>query len=98
MYLKQLHIANNGPLREAKLDFPFTAEGNPKPIIIVGGNGRGKTNLLYIITDSLFQAAETRYQDVFPGMSPLAIPVSASRFRDRFRWNARWIRDSAVRA
>lgn len=69
MYLKRLYIENNGPLRQVSLELPFAANGDPKPIIMVGGNGSGKTNLLSIITDALFEAAAVHFRNVVPDKS-----------------------------
>lgn len=66
MYLKRLHIENNGPLRQLDIKLPFTVNGAPKPVILVGGNGSGKTNLLSIVADALFEAAATHYHDLTP--------------------------------
>jgi len=71
MYLKQLHIENNGPLRDVRLRLPFTPQENPKPVLLVGANGSGKTNLLSILVDALFSAAATHYTDVMSGISPI---------------------------
>ncbi|MDO8811024.1 MAG: AAA family ATPase [Gallionella sp.] len=67
MYLRRLYIENIGPLRKLALEFHLTQEGNPKPVVLVGGNGSGKTNLLSIIADALFEAAAIYYTDVVPG-------------------------------
>lgn len=67
MYLRRLHIENIGPLRKLSLEFPIPQEGNPKPVVLVGGNGSGKTNLLSIIADALFEAAAVHYTDVVSG-------------------------------
>ncbi|MGE0108365.1 MAG: AAA family ATPase [Bdellovibrionales bacterium] len=64
MYLKKLHIENIGPIRRLKMDMPFDQDGKPNPLIIVGQNGSGKTNLLSIITDALFQAGNVYYKDL----------------------------------
>jgi predicted ATPase len=69
MYLKQLYIENNGPLEKVHLELSFTSEGTPKPVVVVGGNGSGKTNLLSIIADALIAAAANCYTDVLPRMS-----------------------------
>ncbi len=74
MYLKRFHVENNGPLREIQLELPFTPAGTPKPVVLVGANGSGKTNLLSIVADALFTAAAKHYTDVMPGMSPLGHP------------------------
>jgi len=77
MYLKHLYIENNGPIRQASLELPFAPEGTPTPLVLVGSNGSGKTNLLSIIADALFEAAHRYYTDVTPG----ATPVQHSWFR-----------------
>jgi len=74
MYLKQLYIENNGPLRHVRLELPFHPDGNPKPIVLVGGNGSGKTTLLSVIADAMFSAAAVHYSNVFPKMSPVETP------------------------
>ncbi len=66
MYLKQGYIENNGPLLHFDINLEFSNEGTPKPLILVGANGTGKTNLLSLIADSLFEAAATHYTDVLP--------------------------------
>lgn len=66
MYLRRLHIENSGPLDKLSLDMPFTTEGVPKPLVLVGTNGSGKTNLLSIIADALFEAAAVHYSDIVP--------------------------------
>ena len=46
MYLKRLSAVNMGPINDVSITFPFEESGNPKPVIIVGENGTGKTTLL----------------------------------------------------
>jgi hypothetical protein len=46
----------------------------PKPVVLVGGNGSGKTNLLSIIADALISAAAIYYFNVLPGMTPTHKP------------------------
>lgn len=67
MYLQRLYVENNGPLRNLHLELPFSDDGAPKPVVLVGGNGSGKTNLLSILADSLFESAAVHYSDVVPG-------------------------------
>lgn len=50
---------------------PFNTNGTPKPIVLVGGNGSGKTNLLSIIADALIECAEKHYRNVVRGGSEL---------------------------
>lgn len=66
MYLKKAVIENSGPLRRIDLDLAFSNEGAPKPLVLVGANGGGKTNILSLITDALFEAAAVHYENVLP--------------------------------
>ena len=66
MYLKQAVIENNGPLKKFSLNLNFTDNGLPKPLILVGGNGSGKTNFLSLVADALFEAAAVHYDNVLP--------------------------------
>lgn len=67
MYLKSVYIENNGPLRKLNLDIQVREDGTPKPLILVGGNGSGKTNFLSLVADALFEAAAVHYMDVVTG-------------------------------
>lgn len=66
MYLKQAYVENSGSLRSLDLQLSFDSEGKPKPLIMVGGNGSGKTNFLSLVADALFEAAATHYDNVLP--------------------------------
>jgi len=48
------------------LDLAFDGEGAPKPLVLVGANGGGKTNFLSLVTDALFEAAAAHYDNVLP--------------------------------
>lgn len=64
MYLRELFIKNNGPIRDLHLEFGFNPDGRPLPHVIVGPNGTGKTNLLSIIGDSIMEGAADVYKDL----------------------------------
>ena len=64
MYLKRLSAVNMGPINDVSITFPFEESGNPKPVIIVGENGTGKTTLLSNVVDSLYELAEKAFNDV----------------------------------
>lgn len=66
MYLKQAVIENSGPLKWLNLSPAFSNAGLPKPLILVGGNGSGKTNFLSLVADALFEAAAVHYDNVLP--------------------------------
>jgi hypothetical protein len=67
MYLKRLFVENNGPIRRATIEAAFTQEGQPKPLVLVGGNGTGKTTILSAVADALFEAAAAHYEDSVRG-------------------------------
>lgn len=67
MYLRNLHIRNTGPLEKLDLEFDLQDNLNPKPIILVGKNGSGKTYALSYIADAFFEFAKQFYSDVVNG-------------------------------
>ncbi len=46
MYLKKIILENVGPIENLEFMPQFSGEGNPKPIIVVGENGSGKSIFL----------------------------------------------------
>lgn len=66
MYLNRAIIENSGPLKWLDISLEFNETGNPKPVVLVGGNGSGKTNFLSMIVDALFEAAAVHYDNVLP--------------------------------
>jgi hypothetical protein len=62
--LKKILIENSGPISHFEANFYATAEGAPKPTILVGENGSGKTTAISFIVDSLLQLAATKFDDV----------------------------------
>lgn len=63
MYIKNLYYKNVGALKELSLKMPFNDNGLPKPVLIVGENGSGKSLLLSNIVDSFYQIAISAYQN-----------------------------------
>ncbi len=62
MYAKRIQIANYGPIDQLDITFPF--EGDvPKPVILVGENGSGKSILLSHIVNGLISAKDSIYPD-----------------------------------
>jgi hypothetical protein len=67
MYLKNLLIFNSGPTQKLDLEPQFNADGTPKPLVIVGRNGAGKTNLLSTIADAILELqVRAGFQDILP--------------------------------
>ena len=64
MYLKEIYIEKNGVIEQLNLLPGFGEDGNPKPLVLVGGNGSGKTNFLSIAADALFEVAAAHFSDV----------------------------------
>lgn len=63
MYFKKIEIENAGPIDHLSFDFPTTDSGSPKPLVIVGENGTGKTILLSYLVNTLITAKQTAFDD-----------------------------------
>ena len=55
MHIKRVQLANYGPVESLDIRFPFDGE-IPKPVVIVGENGSGKSILLSHIVNGLISA------------------------------------------
>lgn len=64
MYLRNLHIRNIGPIEKLDIELELQANLNPKPIILVGKNGSGKTYTLSYIADAFYELAKSKFSDV----------------------------------
>lgn len=65
MHLAEFVAVNSGPIAKVHIEFAFDSD-RPLPTTILGTNGRGKTSILSIITDAVFEGAAQHYQDVLP--------------------------------
>lgn len=63
MYLKMIHSVNVGPIEDVRITFPFNEDKSPKPVVIVGENGTGKSILLSNIVDSFHEIASLAFDD-----------------------------------
>ena len=63
MYLKSIHTVNVGPVKDVKIIFLFNGNNFPKPVIIVGENGTGKSVLLSNVVDSFHEIAGMAFDD-----------------------------------
>lgn len=63
MFLKKIELENIGPIKKCQVEFPFDASGNPKPVVIVGENGSGKSIVISHIVNSLFNARQILYDN-----------------------------------
>lgn len=64
MYLTDICIRNFGPIDNCDIFPQFDSGGNPKPVILVGANGSGKTMLLSSITEAFFKMAIPLFSDI----------------------------------
>lgn len=63
MYFERIEIENYGPLKNLDITFPFLENGNPKPLIIVGKNGSGKSIFLSHAVNALMVARSAIYSN-----------------------------------
>ena len=62
MYIKRTQIINYGPIDRLDITFPFEGD-TPKPVVLVGENGSGKSILLSHIVNGLISAKDLIYPD-----------------------------------
>jgi len=63
MYFKHISLRNVGPIEKINYDFPFSNDGNPKPLILVGTNGSGKSIILSYLLNALMAAQQVAFDD-----------------------------------
>ena len=64
MYLKRLLEVNVGPIEKVEINAEFNEEKNPKPIVLVGENGSGKSTVMSNVVDSFYEIAGEYYGNV----------------------------------
>lgn len=62
MYLKKIFIKNIGAIEKLDISMPFKENGDPKPLIIVGENGTGKSILLSHIADAMLEFRQNAFK------------------------------------
>ena len=62
MYTRRIQLANYGPIGKLDIAFPFEGE-TPKPLVLVGENGSGKSILLSHIVNGLISAKGIAYPE-----------------------------------
>jgi len=66
MHISEIVIKNSGPIEDFHFLPELRPDGSPKPVVLVGSNGGGKTSILSIISDALILIAATHFSDVAP--------------------------------
>lgn len=64
MYVETVFCENMGPIEKAVIKAGFTPEGNPKPIVLVGKNGSGKSIMLSNIVDALHEIGDQAFSNI----------------------------------
>lgn len=93
MYLRSIQLKNTGPIQELSLTMPFEGD-NPKPLVLVGRNGSGKSTVISFIVNALVGIKQHIYDDieiekgrVYRIRSPLGINGSAHFYFARLNFD-----------
>ena len=93
MYLRSIQLKNTGPIHELSLMMPFMGD-QPKPLVIVGRNGSGKSTIISFIVNALlgikqqvFEDSEIEKGKVYRLRSSLGINGSSSFFFARLNFD-----------
>ena len=62
MYAKRMRLSNYGPIEDLDISLPFV-DDIPQPVVLVGGNGAGKTILLSHVVNGLLSAKALTYPE-----------------------------------
>ena len=64
MYIRRILDVNLGPVKHAEIHAGFDNNMNPKPIVMVGKNGSGKSTVISNIVDAFYEIAGDQYSNV----------------------------------
>lgn len=62
MYLRSIHLENTGPIKMLDLTMPF-ANDRPKPLVLVGRNGAGKSTVISFVVNALLGIKQQIFED-----------------------------------
>lgn len=88
MYLKDCRVENSGPIKYLDITLPFNEDGSPKPVVLVGENGSGKSIMLSYIVDALIELAKMVFSDIVPVQADLRTPFYRSVSENSRRTNS----------
>ena len=63
MYIKKMVYEHVGPIKNIQIDMPLNENHTPKPVIIVGENGSGKSTVLSNIVDAFYEIAGKAFEN-----------------------------------
>ncbi len=63
MYVTRIELRNTGPIEHARIECRFNDDGSPKPIVLVGQNGSGKSVATAHLVSALLEAQGTVFED-----------------------------------
>lgn len=92
-YLERLRYDNVGPIVHIDISPSFNENGNPRPLVLVGQNGSGKSIVLSNIADAFFEIGGAAYtnarnqsegssQQYFKSIAPSHIKIGAPHLYD----------------
>ena len=64
MHIDEIYIENYGCIEKLHIKPELNNQGHPKPIVLVGKNGSGKTLLLSNIVDSIIEFKRDKYSEL----------------------------------
>ena len=78
LYTKRIQLRGFGPIGSLDIEFPFEGD-NPKPVVLVGQNGSGKSILLSHVVSGLLKVKDMVYDQ-----TPEVEPGRAYRLKTNF--------------
>lgn len=94
MYLEKIELDNNGPIKSIDCRFSFNNDGSPKPLVIVGKNGSGKSivisnlvNALISLKQAYYNTCEIEHDKVYKVRSPSYIKIGESYYYSKVIFN-----------
>lgn len=80
MYLKEVLVKNYGCIKDLNYKIPFNENGTPKPIVVIGQNGSGKTLLLSNIIHSIIEFKKQHLDNISDDNSDDLYRVASTKY------------------